>query len=57
MTQSVVAQTTGIIGIAYDWRTEANRTKGSDFDLFLDKSLLGKATSSLLEGQRLPRTD
>ena len=42
MTQSVVAQTTGIIGIAYDWRTEANRTKGSDFDLFLDKSLLGK---------------
>lgn len=42
MMQSLVAKTTGIIGVAYDFRTTAKKIQGNDFDLYLDNSVRGK---------------
>ncbi len=47
--QNVVAQTTGIIGITYDFSTTAKSTKGSNFDSYLDNSIKGKDNSQTVK--------
>lgn len=48
MMQNVVTQTKGIMSIARDYSTRTKRTKGNDFDLFLDNcETVSKAKTSI----------